>query len=693
VAEYDESAGARITRIIQGAKDCVQRVEDAESDNRAEARKDLRYKAGEQWPETISTAREAEDRPCLVLNKIFVKQTQIANDYELNRPQIEVHPASADSDPQVATILDGLVRYIAYGSQGQHADVLAMTSAADIGWGYVRLRTEYVSDTSFDQQIVLDGFDDTLRVYFDSQSTSFDGSDATECVILTHMRRDEFARRWPDAEANATSYLADKTTSAGWLSEDDICVGEYYCCEYVPDRLLELRNGRGLLESQLQDPQLAQLAMQVGFTNRQRSLHRKAIKWYHLTAVDLLEERDIPGQYIPVVPFYGNWVVLDGERKRFGSIRFLRDPQQILNYAETTNVELVGLQPRAPWVGPEGFMAGHENEWRNSNNSNLVALEYAREGLDGQPILEPPQRQPFPAPPLALVEMKEAANRYIDEISGIGQPVQLTPGSPRSQVSIREQDSQASMATAHYFARAKLAMLQVHKIMLAWIPVYHTAPQMVQILGVDGRQDMQPINQQAADRIVNDVTVGQYGVRLASGPSYQTQRQEGQDKLVAVGAAYPDLWAKAGSDIIRTFNIPGGERIAQKLAMGEPMLPDPQGDPRVAVAQLTQQLQKIQQEAQALNAVAEQLEQQAKDLTEQNRELRLGIATVQAQRQGDQAEAGLRQRQDALKIEEEQWSATQKELQLSAQIARLQAQLATQQHKTAVAQNGASSDD
>ena len=372
----------------------------------------------------------------------------------------------------------------------------------------------------------------------------------------------------------------------------------------------------------------------------------------------------------------------------------MRDPQLVLNYAETTNVELVGLQPRAPWVGPEGFMAGHESEWKNSNNSNIIALEYAREGLDGLPITEPPQRQPFPAPPMALVEMKETANRYIDEISGIAQPQQVTPGSQRSRVSLRESDSQASMATYHYFDHARASVLQLHKIILDWIPVYYTAPQVVRILGVDGRQGLQPINQreliQGVQRVTNDVTVGKYDARLATGPSYQTAKDEAQEKLITIGTAYPQIWATAGSNIIRTLDVPGGEQIAQKMAASEPPLPDPSVDPTTALMQTQRQLQQATQELQALNALAQQMEAQAKDLTEENRTLRLAAATVQAERQGEKVEADLERRRYTLDGQEKDLASQEKEIQYAAQIARLQVQLAQQQYKTTVAQNGAS---
>jgi hypothetical protein len=688
----DATPGGRDARIIQAAKDCVRRAEEATSAERKAAAEDQRYLAGEQWPDQIRTEREGQQRPCLVLNKTLVKYAQITNDYAQNPIGVEVQPASESGTSAMATILDGMLRYNVYGSRGQSSDTVAFNHAVAIGRGYVRLRTEYVSDTSFAQRIVLDAVENPLNVYFDAHSTALDGSDATECVYVDDMRRDDFTRQYPEAEATATRYIGDPGIATGWLSDDTVRVAEYYCCEYEADRLLQLTTGQAVLESQLQDPQLAALAMQVGFTPEQRDVQRRTVKWYKLTAVDVLEERTLPGAWIPVVPFYGQVLMKDGERTCFGVVRPLRDPQAIMNHAWTTNVELVAGQPRAPWVGPEGFMAGYERDWQNSNNSNIVALQYRREGLDGMPITEAPQRIPFPAPPLALVQMQEAADRFIDEISGIGQPEQPTPGSPRSAKSFRETDSQASMGTYHYFAHARLSMLQAHRIMLAWIPVYHRGPDIVQVLGLDGQEALAPINQKAllqgVQQVVNDVTAGEYRVRLATGPAYETQRAEAADKLVAVGAAYPELWAKAGSDIIRTFNVPGGDKIAQKLAVTEPQVPDLPGDPQVALAQSQQQLKDLQQQAQALNALAEQLEQQAKDLTEQNRELRLGLATLQAQRQGDQAEAGVRQRQDALKLQEEQWASQQKELQWSARITQLQAQLATQQYKTAVAQNG-----
>ena len=81
-----------------------------------------------------------------------------------------------------------------------------------------------------------------------------------------------------------------------------------------------------------------------------------------------------------------------------------------------------------------------------------------------------------------------------------------------------------------------------------------------------------------------------------------------------------------------------------------------------------------------------------KQMTEENRELRIQMTGMQAQARGDNAEAGLQKRMSDLALQEYQWAAQQKELQLQAQIARLQAQLAGQHYQTMVANNGARSE-
>ena len=55
---------------------------------------------------------------------------------------------------------------------------------------------------------------------------------------------------------------------------------------------------------------------------------------------------------------------------------------------------MVGLAPKAPWIGVEGQFEGHEHEWKQANISNFAYLEYKNTSLMGQPA-PPPARTPF----------------------------------------------------------------------------------------------------------------------------------------------------------------------------------------------------------------------------------------------------------------------------------------------------------
>src|SRR5262245_21152172 len=189
--------------VIDGVRDFVRLVTDAESENRNAGEQDLLFKAGDQWPATVRTAREAGDnpRPCLTINEIPGFINQIVNDYRQNRPDVQVHPVGSGAQPKIAEVIAGLGRHIVYASGGESACDIALESAIDIGWGYYRLYTDYVAEDSFLQEIKFGALPNTFSVYFDPHSVTRDGSDATQCAITEMVPRKEFERKYPGADA------------------------------------------------------------------------------------------------------------------------------------------------------------------------------------------------------------------------------------------------------------------------------------------------------------------------------------------------------------------------------------------------------------------------------------------------------------------------------------------------------------
>jgi hypothetical protein len=77
-------------------------------------------------------------------------------------------------------------------SDADNAYDTAFDFAATIGWGYWRLRTDYISEDSFNQDVFIDVIDNPFTVYFDPNSKLPDGSDAEKGLITDLMRKEAF---------------------------------------------------------------------------------------------------------------------------------------------------------------------------------------------------------------------------------------------------------------------------------------------------------------------------------------------------------------------------------------------------------------------------------------------------------------------------------------------------------------------
>jgi len=138
---------------ITEAKQFLKLANDADTNNRAEALEDLKFAAGDQWPVEIQNSRNLEARPCLTINKIDAYVRQVTNQQRQQRPRIKVHGMNSQSDAKIAEILTGICRHIEVNSDADHSYDNAFNYAVRCGFGYWRVKTDYVREDSFDQEI------------------------------------------------------------------------------------------------------------------------------------------------------------------------------------------------------------------------------------------------------------------------------------------------------------------------------------------------------------------------------------------------------------------------------------------------------------------------------------------------------------------------------------------------------------
>ncbi len=564
--------------------------------NRQEMLDDIRFaRLGDQWAEyaKYDRNRPGKERPMLVVNRLLQFRDRVVNEIRQNTPSIRIRPASSGADQETAEVLMGLVHHIQDNSNAAIAYDTAVEWQVDTGLGYIRVRNDWSSDTSFDQEIYIDRIPDPFKVYYDPHSKSPDGSDACWAIIAEEIPKDEFRRLYPDVDETNFD-AAGNGDMQGWYTKDSVRIAEYYWIDHEP--------------AEIQDPESGQT----------RSTFVKRCMWAKCIGDKVLEQTEVPTKYIPIVPVVGHEVWLQGKCYRSGLVRNAKDAQRLYNYYLSANAENVALAPKAPFVGVAGQFESDPN-WGRANKESLAYLEYDPVSIAGTPV-GPPQRAMPPQASPAIMQALQLAENDIMQSMGIYQPSLGGESNETSGRALLLRQKQSEVGNFHYQDNLNRSIRQVGRIVLDMTPKVYDRARVLRILGEDGTPrevQIDPNQQQAStgtdnpeiDSIYN-LSLGEYDVVCDAGPSYATKRDEAANMMLALTESNPQLFQTVGDLMMKNMDWPGAEEISKRLKMLLPpeLQPTAQGekvDPSVIQAQrmmdqMASQMEQMSQELQYL---------------------------------------------------------------------------------------------
>ena len=670
--------------VIEEAKEFLRFCSDNDSNNRVEALDDLKFAGGDQWPVEIQNSRLLESRPYLTINKIDAYCRQITNQQRQQRPRMKAHGMNNDSDEKVAEIITGICRHIENQSDADSAYDNAFDFAVRMGWGFWRITHDYPRPDSFDQEIYIKRIENPFMVYFDPNSNEPDGSDAEKCLITEVISKEAFRKMYPNADdGGGFTPRGTGDSQSEWITREDIRVAEYFYTERKRMKLLLLSDGTTCYE----DEKPKETVMQDAgiYVVSKRETIKKQIKWCKLTGMQILEQRDWAGSYIPVVPVYGQQLIVDSKKKKFGLTRMAKDPQRMYNFWSTALTESVALAPKAKFLLAEGQDEGHEMEWNQANIKSMPVLRYKQTDSEGRTAPVPTRIQPEP-PPAGMVTALQGLDGDLKAVVGIYDPTQL-PNGNQSGKAINGMQQQTDMTNFHYYDNLTRSIRQSGRIILDLIPHIYDKERVLRIIGADGKGELVTLNQpsvdeQGVEKILNDVTVGQYDIVMETGPGYASKRQEAFDSMVQMLSVDPTLMQTAGDLIFRNSDFPGADIIADRLAAANPMAQIDEKSPvppqvQMQLAQSQQTIQQLQQQIQAMQmdiqygaSVAEQKDKAMLQKTEMELEVR---------REDSKMRTSTQAHDTVIKTE------TQKEIeQMKAQLALLLARMDMRSERAAL---------
>lgn len=657
---------------------------DFESEERVKMLDDLRFVrlGGEyQWPDYARKNRmtPGAERPMLTDNRVKQYRTSVINQIRQNMPAIKVRPVDDQADIKTAEILQGVIRNIEALSKADNAKDKAIEFAVDCGRGFFGLMTQYVTDDSWDQEIAFRIIPDPFKVYLDPYSVEPDGSDARFGFLVEDMPRTQFEREYPDVDLTDWDEGAAGDVD-GWMSEETVRIAEHYEVVETPMELVLLQDGRTLWADEVEE--MAQQALNMAPVQATRKSVRKRCVWSKICGNQRTETRELPTQYVPLIPVYGEEFWDEGRHYMQGLVRNAKDPQRLYNFWLSSVAEQVALQPKVPFIAPEGTFEGHETEWAAANSKNFAYLEYTPVTLGGQ-VLAGPSRQPPPPIPTGYVEQMNTALEGIKAAVGMQNPAIGAPETAnQSGRAIRSLQQQAAIGTAHFGDNLAKSVEHAGRIIIEMIPKIYDTRRVMRILGEDGAADHavhDPNAPAAMQKQQNPMTgeittiynlgVGRYDVQVSAGPSYGTKRQEGFDALTQMVQSMPQLGQVAGDLIIRLSDSPYADEMADRL---KAILPPPvqaianNTDGQAPDPQLMAAQQQIQQMGQQMQQMGQELQKLQAEQGSKQQEVQMKSMELQAQQEQKAAE---------LQIKQMELQAKQEDLQLrlfEAQTKRLE---------------------
>lgn len=595
--------------ILRQARARMKEAMDADRENRREDLDDLEKLVGLQWPEEIKRERDAENKPCLTLNRLPQTVRQVTGDIRRMNPAINIIPADDEATADTAEIIEGLVRHIEYRSDASSVYEQTAENAAACSIGWFRILTEWESPDSFDQEIRIKRIRNVFSVYSDPAAEMPTREDQGYCFITSNMSADEFAATYPNASTSSFDRDAETDGIEDWREGDDIVVAEYYWKEPVERTIVMLADGRIVDKSETVAPM---------FIIKERKVDDHKIMWAKINGTDVLEGPiEQPCRTIPVIAVTGEEWHVASRVYRSSVIRYAKDAQQMYNYWRSSQVEFASLQPKAPYLITAKQVAGLETFWNEANTKNRPYLPY-----NPDPNAPPPQRATPPISSQAMFEQVAQAAEDIKATTGIYDAALGQRSNETSGVAIRQRQMESDVSTSIYADNMAKAITCAGRIIVEMIPKIYDTPRILRIVKKDGEEQQVPVNgrviQDGQEIPVNDLRIGRYDVRVSVGPNYSTRRQEVAEGMLGFIQAVPGAASVTSDLIAKAMDWPDADQFAERL---KKMLPpgvadDEDQDPRLLqmaqqIEQLQGALQQVQQQPEFRKAQAEATEAEA----------------------------------------------------------------------------------
>ena len=531
-----------------------------------EIEKGYNWLAGQQYTREEISWYESQRRPTNVFNLLFPHVNTVMGDFLENDNRERVFP-KGQADPGIASSLEDILDHIYFKNDYKSVEAETLLAAlVKMGFRYVRFSTEQDISGS----IVLSNTDE-FEIMFDSRSKNYYLDDAAYLIRTRWLTVDDILHLWPEHRRDLKQILIDKKDSAYWdgMQEDIQAMMEHHDFQMEHEGKYRILEFHEIEYQQTQvaynpvtrdrviydydnNPQKAERFIRANPQYRIVDSHEK-IKTitsvipglaYHLTEKKA-DIQDGEFDYQPLFAYhYGKKSI-----ENFGIFKNSFDPQREFNDWHNRTADIINKQSNTT-VGfkPSSLLNPRAAENYNSMTGGVIKFK------DAADIDKDYKRYDPPTFPQGTDVMQREAMDIIPKILGIT-PNQMgfseTKQEPAQLFGMRVR--QATKALAVIYNNLSRTKKRGSDKILRMVQYYYDDYHVFRVLVKENMTQKEVfVNMKYGDRIINDITIGEYEVimdDIERNPTARALRWELKNQLAQIIIQYfgataidPEWW-------------------------------------------------------------------------------------------------------------------------------------------------------
>jgi len=637
---------------------------------------------GEQWDEEDIASLDAEGRPALTINTVLPTINTVLGEQSTRRADIQFKPRRGGEE-EVAHTLTKLYMQIADNNKMDWVEQQVFSDGLIMdGRGYFDIRMDFTDHVEGEIRITAK---DPLDILIDPDAKDADPKVWNEVIETKWMTLDEIEELYGKKKADALQFIAENGNSFGRDSVEyeenrfgDLDMDNDYLGAGIPDedeyktvkslRVIERQHKRMTRVECFVDPNTGdsrqvpeawstakakKFSKQYGL-NMISKIKRK-VRWTVTCDKTVLHDDWSPYDDFTIVPFFAYF----RRGRPFGMVRNLLSPQEQLNKIASQELHIVNTTANSGWMVESGSLVGMTSDDLEEHGAETgLVVEYNR-GSTPPVKIQPNQI------PTGLDRIGQKAALNIKTISGINDSMLGTDSAEVSGVAIQAKQNRGVVMIQVPLDNLRKTRQYMAEKILNLIQTFYTEQRVIQVTNEeDPLKPREPmvINQITPEgRIINDLTLGEYDVVVATAPardSFDEVQFAEALNLRQVGVQIPD------DAIIEYSHLARKGELAKRIRVLTGQEPPTEEQAQIMQAQQQMEMQSVQLEIAKLEAEVRKLQTEAA----------VNIAKVQ-----DMSEVDPQMRMQEM---QSQLEMKQRELDLRRELADLTNQTRTSQAET-----------